>query len=198
MPQVSPTTDTRQAVLNAARQGFAEKGFQQSAIYNHFDNKQALLFELLKHHMEALQSSLELTLKTGLDPIDQLRAFARFHTEYHIEFPDDVFIAYMELRSLEPDNRATLIKMRNHYETHLRDIISAGLSSGDFRCQDAAVHTRAIIAMLTGVTVWFNERGRLDRGSVVEYYVTAALQSVGVFSPNNPVNSTARDNNTHV
>ena len=35
-------------------------------------------------------------------------------------------------------------------------------------------------AMMTGVTVWYRDNGRLTRAEVVELYLGAALQSVGL------------------
>ncbi len=192
------TLDTRQSVLNAARSLFAANGYsavsmrdiagtvglQQSSIYNHFSGKQSILFELLNAHMRTLHQCMERMrddeLNSDATAIDQFVAFARFHVEFHIDFPDDVFIAYMELRSLDADNRDKIVELRNSYEKALRHIIEQGKRTGDFHCVDAAVHTRAVIAMLTGVTVWYRDNGRLNKTGVVQTYVVAALQSLGV------------------
>ena len=194
MDSKSPATDTRQVLLDEARQLFSERGYsavsmrdiagsvglQQSSIYNHFDGKQSILMELLRGHMVTLNQCRQDSHNDQLSAPDQLIAFARFHVAYHIDYPDDVFIAYMELRSLEPDNRDALVQLRNQYERGLRDILERGAASGDFQCLDVAVHTRAIISMLTGVTVWYQDNGRLDKDTVIQSYVTAALQSVGI------------------
>jgi len=155
-------------------------GVQQSAIYNHFDGKQSILFELLLEHMHTLLNAVDAVMDVHRDPATQLEQFVDFHTSYHIDFPDDVFIAYMELRSLDADNRDQLITLRNQYEAKLKQILDAGIESGDFACADASVHTRALIAMLTGVTVWYQDNGRLNKPEVVACYVKAALQSVGL------------------
>ena len=188
------TASTRDVVLDEARRLFSQRGFsavsmrdiaravglQQSSIYNHFDSKQLILMELLREHMQTLIQRRALSHNDSLPAREQLIAFARFHVAYHIDFPDDVFIAYMELRSLEPENREALVQLRDEYESGLREIVQRGVVSGDFHCVDVAVHARAIIAMLTGVTVWYQDTGRLDKATVIDSYVTAALQSLGV------------------
>lgn len=181
-------------VLDAARSLFSERGFsavsmrdiarsvglQQSSIYNHFDGKQTILMELLRSHMLTLNECRQASHDGTLPVIEQLVGFTQFHVAYHIDFPDDVFIAYMELRSLEPTNREALVALRDQYEASLRDLLQLGVDNGVFHCVDVAVHARAIIAMLTGVTVWYQDNGRLDKASVIHSYVTATLQSVGV------------------
>ncbi len=194
MDSKHPRNPTRSLLLNHARRLFAERGFsavsmrdiarsvglQQSSIYNHFDSKQSILIELLRGHMLTLNQCRNDWLSDEVSATEQLIAFTQFHVAYHIDFPDDVFIAYMELRSLEPDNRKALVRLRDEYELSLQAIVQQGVTAGEFQCVDVAVHTRAIIAMLTGVTVWYRHDGRLDKDTVIHSYVTAALQSLGI------------------
>ncbi len=154
-------------------------GIRQSAIYNHFPSKQHLLVDLMVSHMERLLDAMRTSVGTSGTPQDRLTAFARFHVTYHIDQPEDVFLAYMELRSLEPEGRAAIIPLRNAYERALRDILEAGAKDGSFTLADTSVVARALLAMLTGVTVWFREPGRLDRETVAEAYVATVLQAVG-------------------
>lgn len=154
-------------------------GIRQSAIYNHFPSKQHLLVDLMVSHMERLLEAMRVSVGTDGSPKERLTAFAWFHVTYHIDQPEDVFLAYMELRSLEPEGRAAIIPLRNAYERTLRDILDAGAEDGTFSIADCSVVTRALLAMLTGVTVWFREPGRLDRKTVADAYVATVLQSVG-------------------
>ena len=154
-------------------------GIRQSAIYNHFPSKQHLLVDLMVSHMERLLDAMRASVGTSGTPKDRLTAFARFHVTYHIDQPEDVFLAYMELRSLEPEGRAAIVPLRNAYERALRDILEAGAKDGSFTLADTSVVARALLAMLTGVTVWFREPGRLDRETVAEAYVATVLQAVG-------------------
>lgn len=195
MPELAVArTNTKAELLNHARRLFARRGYEgvsmrdiagsvgvrQSAIYNHFASKQVLLVELMVSHMERLLEAMRSVVEPTEDPTKRLEAFTRFHVTYHIDQPDDVFLAYMELRSLEEDGRNAVLPLRQAYEQMLRDILDAGVTEGAFRIGDAAVSTRGILAMLTGVTVWFREDGRLDGDAVAETYVQAVLQSVGL------------------
>ena len=187
-------TNTKDDLRDHARRLFAEHGYEgvsmrdiagsvgirQSAIYNHFPSKQHLLVDLMVSHMERLLEAMRSAVgKTGT-AAERLTAFVRFHVTYHIDQPEDVFLAYMELRSLEDEGRDAIIPLRDAYETTLREILEAGAKDGTFRIPDTAVVTRAILAMMTGVTVWFRDTGRLDRETVAEAYVTAVLQAVGL------------------
>jgi AcrR family transcriptional regulator len=161
-----------------ARHGFAavsmrqiatEVGVQVGALYNYTSDKQSLLFDLMTAHLEDLLAALD-AQDTPADPMTALEAFTRFHIRYHADRPDAVFIAYMELRNLTPENFAAIEALRHRYEDRLTAILSAGQSAGTFHIDDPRIATMAIIAMLTGVNTWFRETGRLSLGDVEEIY----------------------------
>ncbi|QCO56633.1 TetR/AcrR family transcriptional regulator (plasmid) [Pseudorhodobacter turbinis] len=159
------------------RQIAAEVGVQAGALYLYTADKQALLFDLMQDHMTDLLCTLQ-ALPQCSDPAAQLDQFARFHIGYHLDRPDAVFIAYMELRSLSPENFAAIESLRRRYETHLQEILSEGAAKGVFTLSDAKMATLALIAMLTGVTNWYREGGRLSRSDVQTLYADMALRAV--------------------
>jgi AcrR family transcriptional regulator len=165
-----------------ARHGFAavsmrqiamEVGVQVGALYNYTPDKQTLLFELMRDHMiELLRAAV--TFPRDM-PLVDLENFVRFHIAFHHHRPDAVFIAYMELRNLEPDNFAEIEALRGQYEAVLERILEAGR----FNVADRKIATLAIIAMLTGVSTWFRTGGRLSLGAVQEQYWEMVRRMVG-------------------
>lgn len=151
------------------RQIAAEVGVQVGALYNYTSDKQSLLFDLMSSHLDDLLSA-RAEDQTEADPMQALEQFTRFHIRFHARRPDAVFIAYMELRNLTPENFATIEAMRRRYEDGLSAILRDGQAQGAFRIQDARVATMAIIAMLTGVNTWFRKTGRLSLSEVEEIY----------------------------
>jgi len=176
----------RKAALRLfARHGFAavsmrqiagEVGVQAGALYLYTPDKQTLLFDLMREHMEDLLASWQ---TPQAPPLDQLEAFCRHHIGYHLDRPELVFIAYMELRNLEPENFAVIEALRRAYEDRLEAILKAGQANGDFDLPDSKLATLAIIAMLTGVNTWYREGGRLARRDVEGIYWDMVRKSVG-------------------
>jgi AcrR family transcriptional regulator len=167
----------REAALRLfARHGFAavsmrriaaEVGVQAGALYLYTADKQTLLFELMRDHLEELLDDWH---APDADPVTQLQDFVRHHIRFHLDRPDLVFIAYMELRSLEPANFTVIEGLRRDYEDRLEAVLKAGQADGVFAVPDTKLAAMALIAMLTGVTTWFREGGRLDRAAVEEIY----------------------------
>ena len=180
------------AVALIARRGFEgvsmrrlaeEVGVQAGALYRYFPTKQALLASMMRAHMRHLIGSWRAAKPEGAGPVEALEAFARFHVRYHIDRRDEVFINYMELRSLDPGNAAEIKALRKEYERELRAILAAGRAAGQFAVPDVAVTAMALIAMLTGVTTWRKPGGRLAPGEIEAVYVALALCAVGAAAP---------------
>lgn len=159
------------------RQIAAEVGVQAGALYNYTTDKQSLLFDLMRRHMEKLLAALAETPLEG-SPTAQLEGFTRFHIRYHLPRRDEVFVSYMELRNLSDENFAAVEAMRRRYENVLENILKAGEADGSFQVDDSRVATMALIALLTGITNWYRDEGRLSQAEVEEIYWSLVRKSV--------------------
>ena len=151
------------------RQIAGEVGVQAGALYNYTPDKQTLLFDLMQAHMTDLLEAVEQAEIAG-DPMARLEAFTRFHIRHHLPRGDAVFVSYMELRNLSPENFAAIEAQRRSYETILEDILRDGVAAGVFDVPDTRVATMALIAMLTGLSHWYREGGRLGLSRIEEIY----------------------------
>ncbi|WP_310618521.1 TetR/AcrR family transcriptional regulator [Flexibacterium corallicola] len=181
--------DTQLALINAAkrlivRYGFeamtlrqlaGEVGLQVGSIYRYMESKEALLAELMNTHMDQLITAWQALPEKGEGPEEQLKAFVAFHIAYHVERREDVLIANMELRALSEDMREQVVRKRRAYERNLEEILSAGMRSGTFSKADVEVSTFAILAMLTGVCIWYQEGGRLSVDEIIKVHTGLVL-----------------------
>jgi AcrR family transcriptional regulator len=159
------------------RQIASAVGLQAGALYNYTPDKQALLFSLMKEHMDDLLGDLA-RLPSQDAPQARLESFVRFHIAFHLERPELVFIAYMELRNLTPENFGVIEGLRRDYENALERILSDGVAAGSFEVADTKLATLAVIAMLTGVTTWYRPDGRLSIPEVQDLYWDMVRKSV--------------------
>lgn len=154
------------------RQIAAEVGVQAGALYLYTPDKQSLLFDLMRNHMQDLLDAWDEAQKTlPDDPAGQLNAFVRFHIRFHMKRVDEVFVSYMELRNLSEANFVTVTEQRQTYEKHLKSILQHGIERDVFVLQDIKLATFAIIAMLTGINTWFRDAGRLASENVEDIYL---------------------------
>lgn len=164
------------------RQIATEVGVQAGALYNYTPDKQSLLFDLLKAHMDDLITGWDAEAKNLPATVDEgkaLEAFTRFHIRFNTQRADAVFISYMELRNLTPQNFEQISVLRRRYEADLESILQRGLDAGRFRLSEPRITAMALIGMLTGVNTWYRENGRLSLPEVEALYWTMVRQAVG-------------------
>ncbi len=152
-----------------------------AALYRYFPNKQAMLFSLLEAHMAELLAAWEQArLPDQASAQDRLEAFTRFHIRHHLPRAEGVFLSYMELRSLTPENFDAIGAMRRRYEHELAQILADGQAAGTLRMDDPRVTARAIIALLTGITTWYNDSGPLDGAEIEKIYWNIVARMTGI------------------
>lgn len=151
------------------RQIAREVGVQAGALYNYTPDKQSLLFRLMAGHMEELQAAWD-AVPRAASAMDRLHNFTGFHIRFHLERPDAVFIAYMELRNLTEENFARIETLRRNYENGVEGILKEGVAQGVFDISDTKIATLAVIAMLNGVNTWYRSAGRLSLEEVEATY----------------------------
>lgn len=156
----------------------SDVGVQAGALYNYIPDKQALLVSLLKGHMDELLEAWQAEPRPE-DPLARLEAFVRFHIGFTLRHPESIFISYMELRNLEPENFAVIEALRGRYEAVLEEILRDGRDAGQLAVPDTRIAAFALIAMLTGVNTWYREGGRLSEEEVATLYWDMARKAVG-------------------
>jgi AcrR family transcriptional regulator len=190
------------ALVLIARRGYeavsmrelaAEVGVQAAALYRYFPNKEALLFALMRGHMEALLASWEDARPAAGDPALLLAAFVTNHIRFHIERRHSTHVSNMELRSLSHDGLSAVLRMRGAYEKDLRRILRGGAEDGSFAIEDVTLTAMAIIQMITGVIVWFRPDERLSVAEVTDSYHAMTMRLVG--ARNLPAEARTKDRN---
>ncbi len=158
-----------QRLMDAAVDAFADNGFHATStrdiakranmspagIYVHFASKQDLLFQLCRRG-HALALEIVTTAREGAHtPPAQLvaivSAFARWHAE---QFRTARIVQY-EFPHLTPEHRDEILAMRKKIDAVVKEVLRAGVSSGDFDVPDLAVTTLALQSLAIDVARWY-------------------------------------------
>lgn len=155
-------------------------GIQAGSLYNYIKYKEDFLYLLLKEVLVELLDGLEKEMDGAETPIAALERFIAFHLRWHTARREEVFIGNMELRSLSGPHSTEIVRLRETYEKTLRGILDWGNKEKIWQVRDSKVATYAIIAMLTGVCMWYRPRGRLSQDQIIEVYRELVLHGVGL------------------
>lgn len=117
---------------------FASRGFQQvslrelgnhlgisaGSLYNHFESKETLLFELVEDLYEDLLEPVRSQSPTKLDQEARVREFISRHIALQRGKHDQFQLAELELRSLSVEHLAQIESLRGQYELRLLSLLS--------------------------------------------------------------------------
>ncbi len=166
-------------LLRLYKQGYAgmtlrelasDVGIQAGSIYNHFANKQELLFDVLSLVLTELLDELKAKLEGAENPHSALMAFIECHVVFHSDRRREVQISTSELRSLAPENYREIVKLRDQYENQLLSILEWGRQDGYWGEMDFKIATKMILGMMTSVGVWYRQDGAVEQSGIVDIY----------------------------
>ncbi|HKV55393.1 MAG TPA: TetR/AcrR family transcriptional regulator [Candidatus Binataceae bacterium] len=158
----------------------SDLGMQAGSLYNYIESKQELLSWLMKDATEKLLKGFESEIEPIEDPEEQLRKFVAFHLEYHIANRKESAVLATQMHSLTPRNYRAIAQLQRLYTDKVHDIVRRGCAGGKFRCEDTQISAFALVQMVTGVTRWYQPRGRVGVAGVIEIYTSLVLGMLGV------------------
>ena len=166
--------DTRQRILDAAREMFVRQGYEATtmraiadrieytptAIYHHFRNKEALLAELCAADFRALAAAFQ---KIGRieDPIERLRKSGLAYVQFGLEHPMQYQLMFMTRRPKEVDDRIHSGNPSEDAYAFLRQTCADAIATGQLRPEYRDPDELALIA-------WSSLHGSLSLRIVME------------------------------
>ncbi|MDQ8703954.1 TetR/AcrR family transcriptional regulator [Streptomyces sp. LHD-70] len=180
----------RQAILDAAREEFGERGYAAvsirdiarragvslSAMYHYYTGKQDLLHALVNGSGQAYFDSCRKELESaGDDPGEQLAAVVRATVRYRAEYRLESSLTLAEWRSMS-EEQVEEFRGRQFDGTRMfKEIIEDGVEQGVFRTPHPQDARRGVIAMCNAVAQWYRESGEESVADLAERYVELAL-----------------------
>jgi len=128
-------------------------GISSGLIFYHFETKDALLVEALEYAVMRDADRLDRALRKQGEPLERL---ARVLTSYGPTGAAHGWTLWIEAWSTalrEPSIQASLRKLDRRWRDALERVISDGVATGDFRCDDPKGTVARIGALLDGLSV---------------------------------------------
>jgi len=184
--------DSTQRLIEAAVDAFADKGFHATStrdiaarakmspagVYVHFASKQDLLFQLcLRGHGLALKVVTS-ARESADSPPAQLTAIVSAFARWHAEQYRTARIVQYEFPHLSPEHSEVVMALRKQIDTVVKDVLQAGVVSGDFAVQDIAMTTLALQSLSIDVARWYKPGIRRSPESIGTAYGDLALRLV--------------------
>ena len=137
-----------------------ELGVSKGTIVHHFGTKDRILAALHESYMTRRLAELELILERLAQPSDQLAALLHAFMLYHVEDRAATVAFQREVvRLAGQESMAAGAALRRRYFLAVRDVVQAGVESGEFRSVDVDVDTFLMFGSAQWAWTWFRPDG---------------------------------------
>ncbi|MHC1560600.1 TetR/AcrR family transcriptional regulator [Actinomycetospora sp. C-140] len=189
-----PTGERRTEIVAAAAGIFADQGYaavgmrdiadaigiRGASLYHHFSSKEEILYAIcLTVTQEPCDQNLPLLDAPGT-PSERLAALIRAHIRHLLHRRVEYMVGLHERPALTPTHRAEIDDYLHHYNRRVRDVLAAGIRSGEFRALDPGIAALGILDMLNGVSGWIRGTSDEDTDDVVATYTALLFDGLRV------------------
>lgn len=183
---------TRDDILEAAAQVFRQKGFhgasmndiagavnlQKASLYHHVSSKQEILFELLDRALELLLERISPIAAQSIPAEQRLRLMIREYLQILAENTDLSAVLLFEHRSLEGKQHARHVPNRDKFESLWRTVLTDGVRSKKFLCDNIPLTTRATLGIMNWTITWYRPNGELTIDEIADQYSNLLLNGL--------------------
>src|SRR3990172_9333173 len=154
--------------------------FQPANIYNYFQSKEDILYEVIRDITEQTVASIRhLENDETTNPEEQLRSLIKSHFGLMVKMKrSSVLISDTGLKDLSPQHRSEIIALRDRYDGIMRRVIRRGVDRGNFSVKDVRVVCFFISSVIMRSNIWFSPNGRLSGDEVGDMMFDFVLRGI--------------------
>ena len=186
----------RDAILRAAARLFRERGFADTGmrdiaeaadlsaanLYHYFDGKNDLLVYCQDRALDRMLEAVASARRASPSAAERLHLVLIAHLRTLL---DDIegATAHLQIESLPPAMRSTIVRKRDRYEHALRRVIAEGIKSGELVDMDPAVVARAMLGAMNWTVTWFRPEGQDTAAAVGDVIARFLVRGVASRTP---------------
>jgi AcrR family transcriptional regulator len=159
-----------------------ELGITKGNLYYYFKDKQDILYQC---HMRCMDISLA-ALREVRDEDGSIEQKLRMLLVRHIGgIVDDGFggVLLTDLDNLSAAQRKRYVAKRDEFEAGVRQLIEAGVRSGEFQCADIKLASLAMLGAINWIPKWYRPDGPLSSAEIADGLADFLMRSL---QPHNP------------
>lgn len=163
-----PSYNARDRLLDVALELFATRGYQAiglrdlaselglhaGSLYNHIENKQCLLFELIEGALSDLLADTKRRMRGASSHQDRLRRFVHAFVAFNLAKKHRLLLVTREFINLTDEQKQEVNQLKASYALLLNAIISAECGENGQSSDRSGLITEAVIGMLYGQFLW--------------------------------------------
>jgi len=153
-----------------------------ASLYAHVASKEDVLWSIVDRTAARFEDAAAAAARAEGSAAGRLTGLVRGHVGVIMEDPGAAVVFVHEWRQLNGRRRAEVLARRDRYEARVRDLIRAGVDSGEFESGDPVLTATFILSALNGIATWYRPDGRLSPEEIADTYTNLALRAIRLAS----------------
>jgi AcrR family transcriptional regulator len=163
-----PAPSARDRLLDVALELFATRGYQAiglrdlagqlglhaGSLYNHIENKQSLLFELIEGAVSDLLAGTKRRMRGARTHRDRLQRFVHAFVVFNLTEKHRLLLVIREFVNLSDEQQQEINQLKSSYASLLKAIVCAECGETGGISDRTGLITEAVIGMLYGQSLW--------------------------------------------
>jgi len=157
-----------------------ECGFRPANIYNFFENKESILFEILHQEMEDILGPIrKLENDDTIDPRDALKIVIENHIRLTLgEKRKSKLLFDSGLSNLTPKHLKKIKMLRNEYDRICISVLERGKKQGIFSCENERLAVYCIASMIARSRIWYTPDGDYSVDDIIRFMYNFSLKAL--------------------
>ncbi|MFS2160541.1 TetR/AcrR family transcriptional regulator [Pseudomonas sp. Pseusp122] len=207
-PKYAPNS-ARDRLVDAALELFATRGYQAiglrdlashlglhaGSLYNHIENKQCLLFELIEAALSDLLADTKRRMRGASSNHERLRRFINAFVSFNLAEKHRLLLVTREFVNLTGDQQQEIDQLKCNYSGLLNAIVSSECAEQGRPTDRVEVITDALIGMLYGQSHWRSPE--TSESKLTDTLTTFAIGIINTREPTDHKSVKLKRLNTH-
>jgi AcrR family transcriptional regulator len=153
-------------------------GMSLGGLYHYFDNKEDLLFKILRNYMGVMLSHLEKELSSISSPKEQIAFILQRHIHFYIQYFYESKCLLHERECLRGKRLTVIRKQERQYFEICRNVMNRLSKETGCRFIHPNVLTFSFFALVNWIYQWYDPKGPVSPSALAQQLITFFLRGV--------------------
>lgn len=158
------------------RQIAEEVGLKSGSLFSHFESKQQILALAMDWGLRLALERADEAVEVEGGSRERLMALCRAHFQALLgEAADALAIPLYEWRSLAPEAREEIVRMRDAYEARWQEVLEEAVEEEVIHTEDLHMFRLFVLGAANSTVQWYRASGEYDIEALAERFVAFVL-----------------------
>ncbi|GJL95290.1 MAG: TetR family transcriptional regulator [Hyphococcus sp.] len=190
--QAADYDQKRDLITKEAAKLFAKKGFDgaslselaaacntsKSLIYHYYTSKEAILYDVMRLHIDALLTSIDNLAQRQDEPEELFKSLARNLMRQYVGAADSQKVLLYELSNLPSQDQKDIIEKQRKIIDFAEDLLRRSAPNTKINHSHLRAHVMLFFGMLNWTHNWFKSSGAVSRDDIADMAAAKTLATL--------------------